>query len=301
MTVLVTGGEGFIGQNLLKFFDSKNISWLSTTRVAPYQNYLYLDLSNFETIESLDLTGVQTVVHLAGLAHTPRATESKFLAINYEGTKALVRRAKEFGVKHFIFISSIGVNGLGKKVSYRFDDKPEPQESYAHSKLIAELAIKELCNDGGMGYTIIRPPLVFGKGARGSFGTLMKVAAKNYPLPLGLIRNKRSFVYIDNLISVIVQCILRPEKSFGQTFLVSDDYDLSTSELMRKLIVASGHSPRLLPVPVSVLLFISSFLRKKKVVERFTSNLTVDIEHTKKTLDWTPPVSFDDGVRRCFK
>ena len=300
MAVLVTGGKGFIGKNLLRCFDENNISWVATSRYSFEDSYLYLDLSNDETIESIDFSCIRTVVHLASLAHSPGATEGDLLAINYEGTKTLINQAKKNGVQHFIFISSIGVNGLGKNKSYRFDDKPEPQEKYAQSKLDAEMALKEFCSDGSMGFTIIRPPLVFGKDAPGNFATLLKVAVKNYPMPFGKIENRRSFVYVDNLVNLILHCIRNPSKSLGQTFLVSDDYDLSTTELLKKIIVASGQSPRLLPVPVGVLLLMASLCGKRTIIERLTRDLTVNIEHTKSTLDWEPPISVDEGLRRCF-
>jgi nucleoside-diphosphate-sugar epimerase len=151
-----------------------------------------------------------------------------------------------------------------------------------------------------MEVVIIRPPLVYGKNAPGNFGTLLRLAKLNLPLPLGAINNQRSFVSIDNLTDLIVTCIKHP-KAANQVFLVSDDEVISTSSMLNKLILAADKVPRLMPVPVSVLKFVASIVGKKTIVERFSSSLTVDIEHTKKTLNWAPPVTMDEGIRRCFK
>lgn len=300
MTVLVTGGTGFIGKSLVKTLDDNNIPWLATARKPSSDNYFNLDLANTASIINLDLSGVSTVVHLAGLAHKA-GTKEEFRNINLAGTKALVENAKKSGVKHFIFMSSIGVNGLGKCEPYRFDDVPNPQEDYAVSKLEAEIILKDLCEENDMSFTIIRPPLVYGKGAPGNFGALLKVAKRNLPLPLGAIHNKRSFVFVENLTNLILHCIQNQDKSSGKTFLVSDDEVISTTTLIRELIVASGQSPRLIPVPVWFLKLVFGFIGKKSTVERFASNLTVDIEHTKSELGWSPQISVGDGIKNCFK
>ena len=151
-----------------------------------------------------------------------------------------------------------------------------------------------------MEVVIIRPPLVYGKDAPGNFGTLLKVAKKNLPLPLGSICNNRSFVALDNLVDLIITCIDHPNAA-NQTFLVSDDEEISTSNLLKKLILSAGKKPWLVPVPVSLLKLAASIIGNKAAFERFSSSLTVDIEHTKKTLNWKPPITLDEGIRRCFR
>ena len=142
--------------------------------------------------------------------------------------------------------------------------------------------------------------MVYGSNAPGNFGKLARLASKNLPLPFGAIHNKRSFVLLDNLVDLIVICIDHPNAA-NQTFLVSDDYDVSTTELLSSMILAAGKKPRLIPVPVSVLRFVGRLTGKLYVIDRLCGNLQVNISHTKNVLGWKPPVSFQDGIQKCFK
>lgn len=242
-------------------------------------------------------------MHLAAIAHGKNKSTNigkEFEEVNTLGTLKLAEQSASSGVRRFIYISSIGVNGLSTEDPFKYSDTQNPQEPYAVSKSEAEIGLRKISNDMGMEVVIIRPPLVYGANAPGNFGKFSDLAKKNLPLPLGAINNKRSLVGVDNLVDLITTCIGHP-KAANQTFLVSDDNDVSTSDLLKSMIVAAGKKPRLIPVPVSVLRFLAGFLGKSPVIDRMSSNLQVDICHTKDTLGWQPPVSFEEGIRRCFK
>lgn len=303
--ILLTGASGFVGKHLVeKARDSYHVSLIQRKGSAINSgSYIYKNM-NAKSDFLPALTGVDCIVHLAAMAHVLTENSSfaleQFRIVNRDLTVRLAEQAASNGIKRFIYISSIGVNGVRNSESFRSSDRPKPSENYSISKLEAEIELKKIAKNTGMEVVIIRPPLVYGKGAPGNFGTLLKVAQKNLPLPLGAINNRRSFVSIDNLIDLIITCIDHPNAA-NQIFLVSDDEDISTSNLLKKLTLAAGKKPWLLPVPVSFLKLLATMVGKKAVVERFSNSLTVDIEHTKKTLNWKPPITLDEGIRRCFK
>lgn len=307
MNVLMTGASGFLGSHLFESASqSHNIALLTRKKVSisTKPNQHVVGKFSSDTNYSNATKNIECVVHVAARAHVinEQADDALYLyrEVNTFATLSLASQAASDGVKRFIFISSIGVNGVSNSSAFKHSDKPNPIEDYAISKHEAEVGLKKIAEDTGMEVVIIRPPLVYGKSAPGNFGTLLKVAEKNLPLPLGAINNQRSFVAIDNLVDLIVTCIDHPNAA-NQTFLVSDDEEISTSNLLKKLTLAAGKKPWLIPVPVSLLKFAAKIFGKKSAVERFSSSLTVDIEHTKKTLNWKPPITLDEGIRRCFK
>ena len=305
MKVLLTGSTGFLGKSLVKAFEHYGIETIAPIRkklmgFSEFVQYTtFKDISNIAQDESI-FKDVDVFIHTAALAHSKGCTDDSFEKINNELTIKLAKAAAKSNLKRFIYISSIGVNGISNNYPFKVDDNPNPVEAYSISKYKAEIGLKKIAENTEMEIVIIRPPLVYGKNAPGNFGTLLKVVKKNLPLPLGAINNKRSFVAIDNLIDLIVTCIDHPNAK-NQTFLVSDDENISTSNLLKKLTIAAGKKHRLLPIPVSLLKFLASIIGKKTSVERFTSSLTVNIEHTKKVLYWNPPITLDEGIRRCFK
>ena len=220
--------------------------------------------------------------------------------MNTEGTLHLARQAAEAGVRRFIFLSTIGVNGnstLHGKV-FMPTDTPSPHDPYSMSKYEAEVGLQSIARLTGMEVVIIRPPLVYGANAPGNFGRLTRLVAKGLPLPFGSINNLRSFVGIDNLVDFMVTCLEHPAAA-NETFMASDGEDLSTPDLIRRMARAMNRPARLLPVPVWALKAVALLLGKGGAVQRLCGNLQVDISKSRTLLGWNPPVSVDEGLRRA--
>lgn len=305
--ILLTGSTGFIGSKLLKTLLTDNdifVRVVSRNKISVNEPSFKIGSVNASTCYLKASLNINVVIHCAALAHMKKESSidplSEFRTINTEGTLNLARQAAEAGVKRFIFLSSIGVNGISNTSAFSVDDSPAPVEDYAVSKLEAEIGLRKIAAKTGMEVVVIRPPLVYGPNAPGNFGKLTNLARKNLPLPFGAIHNKRSLVSIDNLVDLIVTCIDHP-KAANETFLVSDDYDVSTTELLTAMTLASGKKPRLLPVPISWLNLIGRLTGKQAVIDRLCGSLQVDIRHTKEVLGWKPPVSFEDGINKCFE
>lgn len=309
--LIVTGGSGFVGSALLtavkKAGYNATVLRRSKAENIPIFNNVQINTLDGDTdfTELLDGAANGVVIHTAARAHVMVDTASDPLAlyrvVNVDGTLNLARQAAAAGIKRFIFISSVKVNGEQTEPGSTFTEKqlPQPEDAYGLSKAEAELGLKQIAASTGMELVIIRPPLVYGPGVKGNFAAMIKVTARNLPLPFGKVGNKRSLVALDNLIDLIMTCIEHP-KAANQTFLVSDDNDVSTTELLKMMTRAAGKHPRLLPVPVSWLTLAGKLTGKKAVVDRLCSNLQVDITHTKETLNWKPPVSMEEGIKRCF-
>jgi nucleoside-diphosphate-sugar epimerase len=251
------------------------------------------------------LAGVAVVVHAAARAHVMDETAvdslAEFRRVNVAGTLRLAEQAAAMGVRRYVFVSSIGVNGVQSAPGKAFSeaDQPNPHNAYALSKWEAEQGLIQIAVETGLEVVIIRPPLVYGPGAPGNFGSLMRAVRRGWPLPLGAIHNQRSLVALDNLVDFIVTCITHPQAA-NQTFLVSDGQDLSTTELVRGMVQAAGVPSRLLPVPVWALQAGASLLGKGDVVQRLCGNLQVDISKARSLLGWAPPVSVQEGLRRAM-
>ena len=306
--VLVTGASGFVGsavvQELVTRAGFQPIAVLRKAQPMSLPVRLCADFNDAEQTAPL-MQGIDCVVHCAARVHmmNEQAADplTEFRAVNTKGTLQLARQAAKAGVKRFIFLSSVKV--LGESTSgqaFCFDDPLAPQDPYGVSKAEAETALHQLGQQTGMEIVIIRPPLVYGPGVKANFAAMLKLAKKNLPLPLGAIDNKRSLVALDNLVDLICVCIRHPAAA-NQTFLVSDDEDVSTTELLQRMIRAHGKTPRLLPIPASWLRFAARLLGKKAVVDRLCGSLQVDISHTKSTLGWQPPLSLDTGIQRCLE
>jgi nucleoside-diphosphate-sugar epimerase len=309
--ILVTGSSGFVGQSLIKRLTTE---FEPSSIIAGVRNQsLDLDL-RVPCIEIGDLSneinliqmlqGVDVVVHCAGRVHvmndrSPDAL-AEFRRVNVQGTVNLARQAAEAGVKRFIFLSSIKVNGelteMGKP--FTADDEPAPGDPYGISKHEAEQALRQIVSDSRMELVVIRPPLVYGPGVKANFESMMKWLAKGIPLPLGaIIGNRRSMVALDNLIDLIVTCLNHP-KSANQLFLVSDGEDISTTDLLIRMGKSLERPARLFYVPLAILKIGAFLMRKKPIYQRLTGSLQLDITKTQKLLDWTPPVTLDEGLRR---
>ncbi|EKO3914441.1 SDR family oxidoreductase [Vibrio metschnikovii] len=306
-SILLTGTTGFIGTNLVNALTLKSDLIIKSVvrRAVNEGDELSFEVGeiNASTDYRLALNNTNIVIHCAARAHVAsHATVdslAQFRAVNTEGTLNLAQQAAEAGVKRFIFLSTIGVHGISNTKPFLINDTPAPVEDYAVSKLEAEIGLKKIAEETGMEVVIIRPPLVYGSNAPGNFGKLAKLASKNLPLPFGAVKNLRSLVAVDNLVDLIITCIDHP-KAANQTFLVSDDHDVSTSELLHAMTLAAGKKPRLLPIPMSWLYLAGKLTGKKVIIDRLCGSLQVDINHTKEMLDWKPSVSFNDGIQKCF-
>ncbi|MDR8365326.1 SDR family oxidoreductase [Pseudomonas sp. JL3] len=304
--VLVTGASGFVGEALVfRLLVDKKFSPIAAARGATRLHGLCpvvpFDLTHDKVLPALD--DVQVVIHAAARVHVMNETAvdalAEFRKVNVEGTLKLAQCAAASGVKRFIFISSIKVNGEstlpGKP--FKADDHPNPQDPYGVSKYEAEEALKQLSHDTGMEVVIIRPPLVYGPRVKANFLSMLSWLNKGIPLPFGSIRNQRSLVAIGNLVSLIATCIDHPAAA-NQTFLVSDGEDLSTTQLLRRLSKALGKPARLLPLPEGLLKLAASTLGKQAVAQRICGSLQVDISKNRELLGWTPPVNMDKAMRQ---
>jgi nucleoside-diphosphate-sugar epimerase len=303
--VLVTGANGFIGKPLCAAVMKKYGSVKAAVRIsgdgAPNMETIAIGNIDGTTDWTQALQGIQVVVHLAARAHKLRDNVADPLAeyrrVNVDGTLNLAGQALQAGVKRFIFISTIKVNGeqtpLGRP--FRAEDQPSPADAYAISKREAEDGLRELCSNSTMEFVIIRPPLVYGPGVKGNFLSLLRWLDKGLPLPLASIRNKRSLVAVDNLVDLIMTCIAHPAAA-NQTFLVSDSEDLSTPELLQRTASAIGKQVLLWRAPVGLLHFAAQCFGKTAAIHRLCGSLQLDIRKTREQLDWQPPVGVDQAL-----
>jgi UDP-glucose 4-epimerase len=308
----MTGATGFVGKALLQrlLADDESRRLVVAVRrggqLWPEQVLPIVtgDL-NPSTDWSIALEGVAVVVHSAARVHVMQDTEADplaaFRAVNVEGTLSLARQAADAGVKRFVFMSSVKVNGESTQLGRAFTeaDAPNPQDVYGQSKHEAEQGLRQLIANTGMEVVIIRPPLMYGPGVKANFAALMRAVQRGWPFPLGAVHNQRSLVALDNLVDFIVTCITHPQAA-NQTFLVSDGQDLSTTELVRGMAQAAGVHARLLPVPVWALQAGASLLGKGDAVQRLCGNLQVDTSKARSLLGWVPPVSVEEGLRRAM-
>lgn len=303
--VLVTGTTGFIGSALLRKLDSTGFF----TRLAARNAIRERDIFIVESIDgSTDWAeGVQecsTVIHLAARVHVmhEKATNplAEFRRVNVEGTLALAQQAAIAGVQRFIFLSSIKVNGEQTVSGQCFvpSDGPNPSDPYGISKSEAEEGLRRISEKTGMEVVIIRPVLVYGPGVKANFLAMMHWLSRGVPLPLGgIMENRRSLVFLDNLVDLIVTCIDHPSAA-NQTFLVSDDDDMSTTALLRRMAAALGKPARLIPVPARLIILGARMIGRPDIAQRLCGSLRVDISKTKALLGWSPPVGVDEGLRR---
>jgi nucleoside-diphosphate-sugar epimerase len=301
--ILVTGSNGFIGSALCAQLKADgNNPRCAVRSPSPDKNSIAVGDIGPDTRWDKALQEVDTVIHTAARAHILKDEASDPLAeyrkVNVEGTLNLARQAAEAGVKRFIFISSIGVNGNQSTTPFTEQDPPAPHDLYAISKYEAEQGLQQLAKETEMEVVIIRPPLVYGPNAPGNFGSLVRWIEKGIPLPLGAIHNKRSLVALDNLVDLIVTCIDHPAAA-NQTFLAGDGEELSTTDLLRRLANAMGKPARLIPVPSGMLMFGATMLGKKAVAQRLLGSLQVDISKARNVLNWEPPISVEVALGKA--
>ncbi|EJY5652443.1 SDR family oxidoreductase [Vibrio cholerae] len=307
-SILLTGSTGFVGTNLVKSLTLKSdyIVKSAVRHAVNKDDGLLFEVGdiNASTDFELPLKNTTVVVHCAARAHVMADKEAEPLTlyreVNTAGTVNLAKQAIDSGVKRFIFISSIKVNGEGTLVGcpFKTEDNHAPEDDYGLSKSEAEKQLVALAKDSSMEVVIIRPTIVYGPGVKANFASLMRLVSKGIPLPFGSItQNKRSLVSINNLVDLIVTCIDHP-KAANQVFLVSDDHDVSTAEMVRELAIALDKPTWQLPVPIWCYKLFGKLFGKSDIVDRLTGTLQVDISHTKETLGWKPPQTLQEGFKQ---
>lgn len=314
MTVLVTGATGFVGRHVVSELVRRSINVRVVIRQDAKgglpvndKDVVYLPGLGTTAADWTDAVAHCTaVIHLAARAHISRDRLEDpvraFRLANIDYARACAEAAAAAGVHRFIFMSSVGVHGGASGAQpIRAESSINPHTPYARSKAEAEQALTEVVRGTDMKLTVVRPPLVYGPGAPGNFGVLVKAIAYGLPLPMGLItNNRRSFVAIDNLVDLIMTCLKHPAAA-NQTFLISDGEDISTADLLRRMGSAMGKHARLMPVPVVVLKFFARLFRKREMFQSLCGSLQVDISKTCTLLEWTPLVSLDEGLRRAVQ
>jgi len=304
LRVLVTGANGFIGQHLRRTLAQRGFEDLGAVRSAsdvPDPRSRVVGDIGPATDWSAALAGVDMVVHAAGRAHVLRETtadpEAQFMRVNAGGTAALVAAAVAAGVRRLVYLSSIGVLGSqsGER-GFTEASEPRPHNGYARSKLAGEVAARQLAGTQ-LEVVVLRLPLVYGPGVRANFLRLLRAIERGWPLPLGAVKNHRSLVSVWNLCDLVVNVLQHPSAP-GRAWMVSDGEDLSTPELVRRIGDAMGRTPKLLPVPVRWLRWVGTLTGRQALVRQLCGSLTLDIAATRERLDWAPPLSVDESLRR---
>ena len=310
-TYAITGATGFVGSAVLERLAAQaGVEIRALVRrvwVKLPGNTVAVQVGEDFLLEGdQPLEGVDVLVHCAARVHIMSDASSdplsEYRSVNVAGTSKLAESAARSGVKRFIFISSIKVNGEGTVPGkpYTADDMPAPVDAYGISKMEAEQRLMLLGNATGMEIVIIRPVLVYGPGVKANFRSMMSWLNKGVPLPLGAISNQRSLVALDNLVDLVVTC-LDHAAAANQTFLVSDDDDMSTTELLKRMGEALQTPVRLIPVPAWLLLRGAALLGRKDVARRLCGSLQVDISKTRSLLGWTPPLTVAQALSKTAR
>ncbi|HAU3780758.1 TPA: NAD-dependent epimerase/dehydratase family protein [Legionella pneumophila] len=307
--ILITGATGFIGRSLVPALLSEGhdvrcaVLQLDSTLQA---EQIVINNLEVHTDWTDALRNVEIVIHLAARVHIMKeyATSSldEYCKINSIATKNFVEQAVQNNVKRFIFLSTIKVHGEFSQNNLPFseDCRTQPEDPYAKSKLYAEQFIQEICQNARMEFVILRPPLVYGPYVKANFLRILQLVDKKWPLPFGSIYNKRTFIYIDNLVSAISAVVSEPSAA-NQVYLVADDCSWSLTQLVQTLSRKINTKLFLIPIPVQILIFLFKLCGLKNINTRLFSSLEVSNEKIKSQLGWTPPVSSIDGLEKTVK
>lgn len=304
--ILLTGASGFVGGAVMRCLHEQGYDVLAALRQLPDSLPKSVSVFKFSHLDAYTdwtkaLTGVDTVIHCAARVHIMNDISTNpladFRAVNVEATLNLARQAVDAGVRRFVFLSSIKVNGENTtgRHPYTADELPAPTDAYGISKQEAEAGLRIIAEETGLEVVIIRPVLVYGPGVKANFRAMIGWLDKGIPLPFGAINNRRSLVALENLTDLVSACIQHPAAA-NQTFLVSDGEDLSTTALLDRMSRALGRNSRLIPIPVSLLQFGARMLGKEALSQRLFGSLQVDIKKTRDLLGWIPPISVDQGL-----
>ncbi|MEE2769542.1 MAG: NAD-dependent epimerase/dehydratase family protein [Pseudomonadota bacterium] len=311
MKVLITGANGFVGKALFNFLKDKKYDIKGTLRSDSAKDLIdrgccVVGDLNKDTDWSQALKDIDVVIHTAARVHAMNLKvldkDAYFRIPNVEGTINLAQQALKYGVKRFIFLSTIKVCGEETNLDQGFqaDDMPNPKEPYANSKLEAEKALFSLAKDTSMEVVIIRLPIVYGPNVKGNFKQIIYWIKRGLPLPFGNVVNKRSFIGVNNLVHLIDVCTHHPNAG-NQIFMASDGYDLSTLETFELIGSILGKKPKIIYVPQKLIIWLGNFLRQQKKIDRLTRSLRVNIDKTCSVLEWHPPFSVKESMENAFK
>jgi nucleoside-diphosphate-sugar epimerase len=297
MQVLLTGSSGFIGKELQKL--TSHVTYRCVTRRLSKE----VASDNF-TITNLDsktnwngaFDNINTIIHLGGLAHNKEYTFQEYKDINNMGTLHLAKMAASYGVKRFVFASSIGVNGsFTNHMPFSNTSEINPNNAYAQSKYDAEVGLKKIADETGLEVVIVRPTLVYGRNAPGNFGSLTKLVHKLPFLPFGLCDNRRDFIAVQNLADLLITCA-KHQNAAGHTFLASDGETVSIKEFTDAIAKGLGENLIQLPIPVGLMRFVGKLLGKTEMVEQLVGNLEVDLSNLQEVLGWKPPYTMEESM-----
>ena len=318
--ICITGANGFIGKYLCKSLSNNNKNLIGITHskksslnlskvnyISVNQNWLDINWNNL-------LKNTEYIIHCAGKAHSFNKKDNfdSYYLANTLVTKNLAEQASKAGIKRFIFLSTVKVNGentsldpdesaeINKKKIFTNNDEPDPKDFYAVSKLEAEKILWKIAAKTGLEVVIIRLPLVYGCGVKGNLARLINLIKLGVPLPLNLVKNKRSFIGIDNLVDLINCCMHHPNAN-GKTLLASDGEDISTPGLIKLIASSMNQKVFLFSVPIFILKFLGFIFGKRQEINRLVGSLRVNISYTKKILNWTPPVKLEEGIKRMIQ
>ena len=311
--ICITGANGFIGKTLYESLKAPDnhirgfVRFMDLDNNSSETEYISVGDINSKTNWKDHLKGFDCVIHCAGLTHQMSSIKdiNVYNLVNIDGTKRLAEQSVEAGIKRLVFLSSVKVNGestyqINMKQKFSYEDKPNPQDLYAKSKLGAEKSLWEISSRTGLEVVVVRLPLVYGNGVKGNLERLIKLVKSRIPLPLSLVKNQRSMIGIDNLVDLLIRCIDHPEAS-GKTFLASDGEDLSTPELIKLIASSMGRKANLFPCPIFMLKLLTSVLGKREEINRLVGSLRIDDSYTKEILNWTPPITVKEGIRRMVQ
>lgn len=303
MNLLVTGATGFVGRSLCAEAAMRGHGVRRAVRAATVAagDRVVGDI-DVRTDWHAALRGVDVVIHLAARVHVMHETDADplaaFRAVNAAGTENLARQAVAEGVKRLVYVSSIKVNGESTAAgqAFREDDTPHPQDPYGFSKWEAEQGLHRIAAETGLEVVIVRPPLVYGLGVKGNFAQMLHVLQRGIPLPLASVHNRRSLLYLGNLVDALLLCAKHPA-AVGRTYLVSDGEDVSTADLLRWLGEALGRPARLFPCPSGLLMGVAAISGRRGQAERLLGSLRIDDARIRHELGWCPPYTLQHGLQ----
>ncbi|MDR3580293.1 MAG: SDR family oxidoreductase [Oryzomonas sp.] len=306
MKILVSGATGFVGRPLCTRLLAEGYNVRGTLLAEENPASLVkgvipvlIDPLGPGTPWQHTVSDIDTIIHLAARVHVmdDPATDplTEFRKVNTEGTRQLAREAAKAGVKRLVFVSSIKVNGEESLTPYSENSCAQPTDPYGISKWEAELALRGIEAETGLQVVIVRPTLVYGPGVKANFLSMMKIVSRGIPLPFASIQNKRSLIYVGNLVDALAACVTHPAAA-GKTYLISDGEDVSTPDLIRRTAAALGYPARLFPVSASLMRLAGTIIGKRPAVNRLLGSLTVESSAIRRELGWRAPFTMDEGL-----